>query len=147
MLNILMNVIAAFVSTVSFCILFHVDRKHFPLCGAVGAAGWLCFILLRPYVSPAEASFCATVSVVVLSRFFAIRMKCPVTVFMIVGILPIVPGAGIYWTAYYAITQQAALAISRGLDTIQIAVAIVLGIVFISEIPVKFFKGELKTSE
>ncbi|MEG0852619.1 MAG: threonine/serine exporter family protein [Angelakisella sp.] len=138
--NIFLHIVAAFTGTVAFSLLFHVDQKHFPLCGAIGAAGWLCFLLLRPYLSTPEASFFATMLVVVLSRFFSIRMKCPVTVFLIAGILPLVPGAGVYWTAYYAITEQADLAIGKGLDTIQIAVAIVLGIIFILEIPVKVFK-------
>lgn len=144
MSNFIMQITAAFVGTIAFSLLFHVDSKHFPLCGAIGAVGWFCFLLLRPYLSVAEASFFATVSVVTLSRFFAIRMKCPVTVFLIAGIFPLVPGAGIYWTAYYAITQQAGLAVARGLDTIQIAVAIVLGIVFVLEIPVKIFKYRIK---
>lgn len=144
MVEFFIQIAAAFVGTIAFSLLFHVDKKHFPLCGTIGATGWLCFLLLRPYLSVAEASFFATVTVVALSRLFAIRMKCPVTVFLIAGIFPLVPGAGIYWTAYYAITQQAALSIARGLDTIQIAVAIVLGIVFVSEIPVKIFQRRKK---
>lgn len=144
MVNFILQIAAAFVGTVAFSLLFHVDKKHFPLCGLIGAGGWLCFLLLRPYLSVAEASFFATVSVMVLSRLFAIRMKCPVTVFLIAGIFPLVPGAGIYWTAYYAITRQAQSALARGLDTIQIAVAIVLGIVFVSEIPPRLFKRKTK---
>lgn len=135
----LLPVAAAFLGTVAFSLLFHVSQKHFVLCGCIGAVGWLGFILAKPYLSIAEASFVATVIIVMLSRFFCIRNKCPVTVYLISGIFPLVPGAGIYWTAYYLLTEQTSLALDKGLEAVQVAVAIVLGIVFILEIPQKLF--------
>mgnify|MGYP003371754346 FL=1 len=84
--------------------------------------------------------FLATVLVILLSRFFAVRKRCPVTIFLISGILPLVPGAGIYWTAYYLVTNQLDLALSKGFLAVKVAVAIVLGIVFVFEIPQRFFK-------
>ena len=69
------------------------------------------------------------------------RKRCPVTIFLISGILPLVPGAGIYWTAYYLVTNQLDLALSKGFLAVKVAVAIVLGIVFVFEIPQRFFKN------
>ena len=43
---------------------------------------------------------------------FAIVIKMPVTVFLLSGIFPLVPGAGIYYTAYYFIQGNNALALS-----------------------------------
>lgn len=132
--------IAAFLGTIAFSVLFHVSSRRFLLCGIISAVSWLCFLSLRQLLSPAEAAFFATVVVVTLSRFFAIRNRCSVTVYLIPGIFSLVPGAGIYWTAYYALTEQAPLSIAKGIETLMIAVAIVLGIVFISEIPQGFFR-------
>lgn len=137
--RLILQVTAAYISTVAFSILFHVAAKHYNLCGIIGASGWLCFQLIIPYLSPAEASFFATVVVITLSRYFSIRRRCPVTLYLISGIFPLVPGAGIYWTAYHSITRQGELAVASGLEALQIAVAIVLGIVLITEIPQKFF--------
>ena len=75
-------------------------------------------------------------------RFFAVRERCPVTIFLICGILPLVPGAGIYWTCYYLVTGQLDEASTRGFSALKAAVAIVLGIVFVFEIPQRFFKGK-----
>ena len=55
-------------------------------------------------------------------------MKCPVTVFLIPGIYPSVPGAGIYRTVYYIILGENALAGSYFLDTLTTAGMIALGI-------------------
>ena len=61
--------------------------------------------------------------------------KTPVTVFLICGIFPLVPGAGIYYTAYYFIMGDNAMALSKGIETIKIAVAIALAIVFVFSMP------------
>ena len=61
------------------------------------------------------------------------------TVFLISGIFPLVPGAGIYWTAYYLVTGQMGQAVSSGFVAVKAAVAIVLGIVFVFEIPNSVF--------
>lgn len=55
--------------------------------------------------------------------------------FLIAGIFPLVPGAGVYWTAYYIVTDQLRLAAETGYTAVKVAVAIVLGIVFIFELP------------
>ncbi|MFR4154266.1 MAG: threonine/serine exporter family protein [Coprococcus sp.] len=59
--------------------------------------------------------------------------------FLIAGIFPLVPGAGVYWTAYYIVTDQLRLAAETGYTAVKVAVAIVLGIVFIFELPQGLF--------
>ena len=138
---IVQTVLAA-VGTVAFALLFGVPRRYFPLCGLIGGAGWLLYAALAQYAgaTPAEATFFATVLVILLSRACAVLKRCPATVFLIAGIFPLVPGAGIYWTAYYLVTAQMALALSSGFAAVKAAIAIVLGIVFVFEIPNGFFR-------
>ena len=136
------EVAAAAVGTVAFSLIFGVPKKFYPYCGLIGGAGWLVYALLYDsgICTAAEATFLATVLVVILSRFFAVREKCPVTVFLISGIFPLVPGAGIYWTAYYLVTDQLALSLATGFDAVKAAVAIVLVIVIVFELPYRFFR-------
>jgi len=84
---------------------------------------------------------------VLLSRFMAIWKRCPVTIFLISGIFPLVPGAGIYWTSYYLVTNQLPLAVSTGYQAVKDAVAIVLGIVFVFELPQQLFLKILGRNE
>ena len=46
------------------------------------------------------ATFIAVVVITLLSRIFAIVRKAPVTIFLVSGIFPLVPGVGIYYTSY-----------------------------------------------
>lgn len=136
------QVIAASAGTVAFALLFGVPRKFYPYCGVCGGAGWWLYLLLSGTggCTAVEATFFATVLTVLLSRFFAVRERCPVTVFLIAGIIPLVPGAGIYWTAYYLVTDRLSLALSHGFAAIKAAIAIVLGIVVVFELPQKLFR-------
>ncbi|MEG2088323.1 MAG: threonine/serine exporter family protein, partial [Angelakisella sp.] len=121
MTNILLQAFASFLGTATFAVIFHVPKHRILLCGFIGSLGWVCYVLCVAQSSPAPAAFFSTMLVCTLSRFCSIRMRCPVTVFLVAGIFPLVPGAGIYWAAYYAITKQAALAEAKGLETLLIA--------------------------
>lgn len=136
------EIIAAAVGTMAFALLFGVPKKYYLYCGLIGGAGWWLYALLSEQAgcTETEAIFFATVLVTLLSRFFAVRERCPVTVFQISGIFPLVPGAGIYWTAYYLVTNQLSEALSHGMAAVKAAVAIVLGIVVVFELPYRFFR-------
>ena len=136
MLSLLAQTAVSFVATVSFAILFQVPREQYVYSGLCGAAGWLCYLLvMQNYPSPAVASFAAVVVLTVMSRIFAVRRKTPVTVFLICGIFPLVPGAGIYYTAYYFLQGEQELFASKGGETFKVALALALGIALICSLP------------
>ena len=132
--------IAATIGTIAFSLLFSVPKRYYPWCGLVGGTGWLCYLILSKYTGIILSCFIATCVVVCLCRYLANRMRCPVTIFLISGIFPLVPGAGIYWTAYYTIMEQYSLASAKGFESFKMGIAIVLGITFIFELPQGFFK-------
>lgn len=138
--DIFMNVICPFVGTIAYAVLFNVPKRYYLSCGLTGTAGWLVYAFTVTLASSAVAAFLGALVVVLISRMLTVRMKCPITVFLVSGIFPLVPGAGIYFTAYYLVTNQLSLAAQRGLDSIKIAFGIVLGIVFIVSIPREFFQ-------
>ena len=100
-------------------------------------------------MSAVTGSFIATVFIVTASRIGSTVRKCPVTLFLIAGIFPLVPGIDIYRTVYYTLMQESAQSLYYGRQTLGIALAMVLGIVFVFEIPQKtinrvnrIFKGK-----
>ena len=132
------EVMAAALGTFDFAVLFGVPRKYYIYCGLIGGCSWIVYLVFERH-GTVTASLAAAVGVVLLSRLTAIREKCPVTIFLISGIFPLVPGSYVYWTAYYFVTDQMSLAAENGYMAIKIAFAIVLGIVFVFEIPQKAF--------
>ena len=116
--------------TLSFAILFACPRRCLPYCALVGAVGWLWYELLTLLgADAATASLLAVIPLTILTRVFAITQKTPVTVFLLTGIFPLVPGAGIYYTAYYFIQNENAMALAKGISTFKIAVALAIGVI------------------
>lgn len=140
-LEIVIQLVAAAVGTICFVCMYGVQRWYYVWCGIVGAAGWVLYFCLGKFtILPVTLNvFLATMLITFLSRMISVWKRCPVTVFLIAGIFPLVPGAGIYWTAYYLVTDQIAEARSSGFAAIKAAIAIVIGIVVILEIPNQFF--------
>lgn len=143
-MSLLFETLAAIVGTIAFSLLFGVPRKFYPYCGFIGGAGWIVYAGLLTYVSTPVSAMIATIVVILFSRTFAVRERCPVTIFLISGIFPLVPGAGVYWTAYYIVTDELTLAARTGFLALKVAVAIVLGIVFVFELPQGLFKFAAK---
>ncbi|ADL06643.1 threonine/serine exporter family protein [Lacrimispora saccharolytica] len=143
-MSVIAEAAAAVTGTVAFSLLFGVPGRFYPYCGLIGGSGWLVYAGLMNGVTAPSAALAATIVVILLSRTFAVRERCPVTIFLISGIFPLVPGAGVYWTAYYIVTNELELAVRTGFLALKVAVAIVLGIVFVFELPQGFFRFAAK---
>ena len=139
---LLIQLAAAFCGTVCFAILFHVPPRHLWCCGICGMAGWLVYWVSMQYQpDTVAASFLAVIPMAVSARACAILRKAPVTLFLIPGIFPLVPGAGFYSTAYGFTRGGAAAAAARGAGTLKIAVALALGVAVVGAIPLRWGAG------
>ena len=135
------QIVASFIGTAAFAVLFGVPRKYYVLCGISGMLGWILYMILARYAgfTPPAATLFATMLVVLSARWFSVLDRCPAIVFLLCGIFPLVPGAGVFWTSYYVVSDQLRLALSSGFMAVKVTIAIVLGIILISELPYKFF--------
>ncbi|ANU53625.1 threonine/serine exporter family protein [Acutalibacter muris] len=134
--NGVLQVLVAFISTIAFAVIFHAPKKELFYTGLTGGAGWLVYLLAQGLGSgTVAASFLATLALAWLSRVFSFARRAPVTVFLICGIFPLVPGAGIYYTGYNFFMGNDAMALEKGLETIKIAVAIALGTGIVQSLP------------
>ena len=124
------------VGTLCFAVLFACPRKSLFFCGLVGAVGWFVYELAVLYgADAAAASLIAVIPLSLAARICAVLLKTPVTVFLLTGIFPLVPGAGIYYTAYYFIQNENTLALAKGISTFKIAVALAIGISLVLCVP------------
>ncbi len=128
------------IATMSFAVIFSAPKKEWLFCGLSGAIGWIVYyVLFHNDVNMVVSTMIATFALTIFSRTFAVVRKHPATVYLLSGIFPLVPGAGIYYTAYYLITNQSTLCYTKGMETFGIAAAIVFGIIFAFAIPQALF--------
>ena len=139
------QLLAAYVGTVAFAVLFGVPRKYYLDSGLCGMLGWLLYLILMNHtgLSVANVVFFATVLVTFTAMVLAIVRKCPITVYLICGIFPLVPGAGIFWTTYNVVSEQLGAALHTGVTALKVTVAIAFGIILVAELNGKNRIGRL----
>lgn len=125
----------AFLACAGFCIVFEVRRPLFILLSCVtGAVGWLVFLLLAAIGSDVVRYLLATIVVSVLSEIFARILKAPATIFLVIGIVPLVPGGGLYYAMDALINGDYTLFAQKGIETAACAGAIAAGVSVVTSI-------------
>lgn len=138
----IVNMVCPCLGTVAFAVLFNVPKRFYVSCAAIGTLGWLVYCAVVNSSSPAIASFVAALIVVLISRMLTVRLKCPITMFLIPGIFPLIPGASVYYMAYDLVIGKTGEAGQSGFLALKIAFGIVLGIVSAVSIPRDVFGVE-----
>lgn len=139
----IVQIIGAFVAVLTIALAFGVPRKFLVYSAVVAAISWCVYLIsLESGLDLVVSVFIATLVIAFISHTFARRFKAPVTVFLIPGILPLVPGVGTYRIVYYLIQEDGAKASFNFIQTLQIAGMIAIGI-FIMDTFFKFFHKPL----
>ena len=139
LLTLFVEFIVAFFATGAFSVIFSVPRNQWLFAGLTGGIGWIFYRGIAFSHGIVIATFISVVVVTLLARLFAVIRKSPVTIFLVPGIFPLVPGVGIYYTSYYFIMNDFSMASAKGIETMKVAVAITLGIMCMLLIPQKVF--------
>lgn len=129
--------IYATLGTIGFAMLFEIKPKNIIYCGICGGVGWVVYLIMKntSHYGDFISNLASALSIVILARFLAKYRKAPAPIFYIPGIFPIVPGAGIYNTAYAVVRNNFADAQNYGLMTIKTSCAIAIAIAIISLFP------------
>ena len=121
--DMIMRLIAAFITAACFGFLFKVPKKDILYCGITGFLGWSVLEMTGDV-------FWATVTIAVVSLYLAKLRRTIATIYLVTGIIPYVPGAGIYNTMYYMVFDMPEEAMVAGLNAFLSAGSIALGVIF-----------------
>ncbi len=123
----------SFVACAGFMIVFNIHGKGKLLCALGGAITWGAYCLAAKLgCGNYLCCFIATCTAAVFSEMMARVRKYPAISYLVISLLPLIPGAGIYYTALYAIRGDMALAVQYGLSTLSTAGVMAAGILVIS---------------
>ena len=124
----------AFLGCGAFCFIFELRRWWYIVsAAATGAVAWLVYLSL-PGLTDVNRYLLATIAAAALSEIFARLYKTPATVFLIIGIIPLVPGGGIYYTMEALINGDLPLFVRYGMETAASAGAIAVGCSLVSSV-------------
>lgn len=131
-LNLFLHFVFAFIATAAFGILFQAPKRTLSMCGLTGAIGWCLYKYLGLHLgfSSFYANFIATLALAIVAETFARIAKEPATIFIATGVIPLVPGLGMYKgmdkiiESYYE--QGVNILITAATDSMAIALAIMM---------------------
>lgn len=143
-MDMIFTLIAAFIGTAAFSVMFMVPYKQCLVCGVVGCIGWVIYDVSLYWVSVAMASFLAAMVIALLSRILAVVCRVPANVILIPGIFPIIPGISIYNMIYDLFIGNTVQGLSGGFAVLKIIGAMVLGMVAVFSLPRSWFRKRRK---
>lgn len=118
----------AFLACVGFGLVFNIRGFGVLICGLGAAIGWLVYLLTLPIVKDdILAAFLSAIAIGIYSELMARIRRCPVTGYLQVALLPLVPGAGIYHAMQYCVEGETELFLSTLLHTFGFAAALSVG--------------------
>lgn len=132
MIHLLLSFFYALMATLGFSIIFHVPLRHFPVVALIGAAGWTIYQICSAYdMSVVMSCFLSSFAVGLFSDLASRFFKDAATIFIIPGILCLVPGSGIYNSMLQLVNgnlKEGALACGQ---TLAMAGSIALGLLVV----------------
>ncbi len=129
------EIAASFFGTLGFGVLFNIRGKKL-IVGAIGGLlSWALFLGLGFFIQDEALRYLiVSIATTVYSEIMARRFKTPASTFCIITLIPLVPGGALYYTMTYALRGNLNAFISKAVYTIELSVALSLGIVIVISI-------------
>ena len=127
----IMQLVTAFIGSWGFAMLFHVRKERLLPASLGGLLAWGVYLLMG-FVSSQDVVryFFASVVLTVYAEIMARVVKCPATLFLITGSIPLVPGGSLYRTMQFFMQNDLGAFSHQALTTVLLAVSIAVGMLF-----------------
>jgi len=122
-----------FVGCVGFSILFNIHDLGVIICSFGGTLAWVIFCIAETVTgSGILGYFWAAITASAYSEIMARIRKFPAITYLVISILPLIPGAGVYYTMNHAVRGNMEQFASQGMYTAAIAGIMAIGILLVS---------------
>lgn len=126
----IIQILAGFVGSIGFAILFNIRGKRLLAAGIGGLFSWLLFVILSKYITSEPVDYFIVALVIsVYAEVMARVLKTPTTIFITTSLIPLIPGGSLYYTMAYAFQGDLDTFLYKAVYTLQLASALALGII------------------
>lgn len=142
--SLFLQFLYAGLATFGFTIIFRVPKSDILVCSLIGAFVWLTYQITFDYgFTPVMACFLGACTVALLSDICSKLLKDAATIFIIPGIMPLVPGAGMYRMMLELIHNDMTGFATEATQTLMSAGAIAVGLLVMGSL-LKIFRMATK---
>ncbi|AJD92598.1 membrane protein [Jeotgalibacillus malaysiensis] len=129
-MDILINIVTSFIAAAGFGIIFNAPKEALWKCGLVGMLGWMAyFVLTFQGIGEVPATIAAAFMIAVISQAFSRVYKAPIIIYIVSGIIPLVPGGTAYNAMRSFVTNDYNMALSFAAKAFMVSGSIAMGIV------------------
>ena len=126
---------AVFIGCSGFCILFNVHGRGMLLADIGGMLSWMVYLLCTALGCDVyAANLFAAVFAALYSETMARVRKCPAVNYLVISTLPMLPGAGVYYTMSLGLEGRMMDSVAKGLETVGVAGSLAVGILLVSTV-------------
>lgn len=126
----IIQIITSLLGTLGYAILFNIKGKRLVAASVGGFLSWMIFLLLGNFIgSEPIRYFLVSVLISFYAEIIARILKTPTTTVLMTALIPLVPGASLYYTMAYALGSDLEKFVAKAISTLQLAGALALGIV------------------
>lgn len=147
----LVKLLSSFVGTLGFAIFMHAPKRAWLPASAIGGIAYaLYWVLMEFSVYEPTSIFIAALLGSLLGQFLARRMQMIATIFVLLAMIPLVPGLGLYRCMHFLAQEMYSAGADAGVRAMVDIVMIALGIAVGSFIfrlfvrPAQMVKGAVK---
>ncbi|MGL5574613.1 MAG: threonine/serine exporter family protein [Sarcina sp.] len=135
MSELIIQVVACTIGGLGYALMYNVKKDKL-IAATIGG-----FLTITTYVIANQllnniflATTLASAVITFYSEFLARKLKSPATVFLLPGIIPLVPGGGLFYTMTGLLTNNMHQFKSSGTSTFETAAGIAIGVILASVI-------------
>ena len=130
MIDAITQILAGFVGSIGFGILFNVRGKKLLMASLGGLVSWGLFLILSVFINNEPLNyFIVALLMSVYAEFMARKLKSPTTCFITISLIPLIPGGSLYYTMAYAFQSDIEKFAGKGIYTLSLAAALALGVI------------------
>lgn len=130
MIDAITQILAGFVGSIGFGVLFNVRGKKLLMASLGGLVSWSLFLILSVFINNEPLNyFIVALLMSVYAEFMARRLKSPTTCFITISLIPLIPGGSLYYTMAYAFQSDIEKFAGKGIYTLSLAAALALGVI------------------
>lgn len=129
------QILTAMIGTIGFALFFNIKKERLLYVSLSGMITWCIYLICKYYgYNEFISNMMAAAFSTVYAEIFARILKAPATVFLLPGIVPLVPGGSLYYTMSAATMGDINSLFEKGILTLQISLGIAAGILIVSTI-------------
>lgn len=126
----IIQIITGFIGSLGFAVLFNVHGKKMLFAALGGFLSWSMFVVLGFLIeSEPVRYFIVAASISIYAEVMARVLRTPTTTFIMTALIPLIPGGSLYYTMAYALESDLARFIEKGIYTLELALALALGVI------------------